>query len=331
MRPWLWMPATVAHCLSSYALRIYGKMQPFQTLTWSPLSWQGLDFTNRLGLAGGIDKDALDLKAWWTLGPGFVEVGTVTPQPQPGHRGYRMGRDTPKQAIWNRMGFPSRGVEFVAEQLQGLYRPHFTPIFVNVGKNATTPLEKASQDYIYCMKRLAGKADTFVVNLSSPNTAGLRELLKPANLRAFLEELGRERQEYGNAPIILKVSPDMAENELADVLDTSLKCGIQGWILTNSSSMIRDGLKFPNEGGVSGKPLASTSKRFLQQTIAHLGTRRKGQLIVSVGGVITPNDVFERIDLGADLVQVYSALVFAGPFFFRQVADFASTRLGVLQ
>lgn len=330
-KPWLWLPAGLAHSLSPWALHLYGQLQEPQTLTWSPFTWRGLEFNNRLGLAGGADKDATGVEAWWTFGPGFVEIGTITPQPQPGNSGKRIGRDVKNGAIWNRLGFPSKGVEYVAARLKKLYQPRFTPIFANVGKNATTPLERAQDDYLICMRKLRGMVDAFIINVSSPNTAGLRDLLKPVNLEPFLSSIVQENQQYKQGqwttPVLLKVSPDMSEDDLAVMLDTSLKCGIDGWILTNSSVELRDGLKFPKEGGVSGQPLSATAKRFLAQTVAHLGDRKGDRMLISVGGVMCSEDVFERLSMGADLVQVYSALILHGPHFFRDVADQATRKV----
>ncbi|MGE0763671.1 MAG: quinone-dependent dihydroorotate dehydrogenase [Bdellovibrionales bacterium] len=331
MRPWLWLPAGLAHRLSPWALQVYSQIKPLQTLTWSPFVWRDLEFTNRLGLAGGADKDGVNVQAWWTFGPGFLEIGTITPQPQPGNSGKRIDRDVKNSAVWNRLGFPSRGVEFVASRLKQLYQPRFTPIFANVGKNATTPLERAHEDYMACMRKLRGLVDAFIINISSPNTQGLRDLLKPENLQPFLSSIIEDNRQYtrgqSHTPILLKVSPDMSEDDLAQVLDTSLKVGLDGWVLTNSSIDLRQGLNFPKEGGVSGKPLSATAKRFLGQTVAHLGERRGDRLLISVGGVMTPDDVFERLDMGADLVQVYSALVMSGPKFFREVADHAAIKV----
>jgi dihydroorotate dehydrogenase len=260
MRPWLLLPASWAHSIGPIALNFYGRLRPFQRLTWSPFTWNHLTFQNRLGIAGGVDKDATQVQAWWSLGTGFLEIGTVTPRPQPGHSGKRLGRDCGNEAVWNRLGFPSRGVEFVAQQLEKLPRPRFTPLFANVGKNKDTPLEKAHEDYIACIRRLHGLADGFVINLSSPNTAGLRDLLKPEYLTKFLEPIigaNRSVQNGGSrTPLLLKVSPDLSLTDLAQVLDTSERLGVDGWVLTNSSQGLREGLAFPPEGGVSGRPLA---------------------------------------------------------------------------
>jgi dihydroorotate dehydrogenase len=240
----------------------------------------------------------------------------VTPRPQPGNTPPVVARDLARRALWNRMGFPSRGADVVQRRLQALASPRPTPLFANIGKNAATPLEAAADDYIDLLRRLRGLVDGFVVNISSPNTKGLRDLLQPERLTDFLRPLVAERRE----PLLLKISPDLDDEDLARVLTISHDLGIDGWILTNTSQGLREGLSFPKEGGVSGSPLAARSTDVLRRSLALLGARRAGKLIVSVGGVMSPADVRERLALGADLVQVYSALIFEGPYFFRKVA-----------
>lgn len=331
MKPWLWLPPGWAHRLSPLALRAYGSVMPYQTLSWGSFTWQGIEFTNPLGIAGGVDKDGRSVADWWTLGPGFLEIGTITPRPQVGNTDQpRLLRDVSAQAIWNKMGFPSQGVESVIKRLKGIYQPRFTPIFANIGKNAATPLENAVDDYLACIHLLNGLVDAFVINISSPNTQGLRDLLVPDRLRRFLEPLasgrssavGRRASDV-NTPLLLKISPDVSRAQLEEVLLVSIENGVEGFVLTNSSSEIRDKLEFPSEGGVSGQPLAERAKEFLQVAVETLGEKRSGKLLISCGGVLTPDDVFERLKMGADLVEVYSALVFHGPFFFRRVAQLA--------
>ncbi|MBX7230541.1 MAG: quinone-dependent dihydroorotate dehydrogenase [Bdellovibrionales bacterium] len=329
MRPWLWMPTSWSHKLSPLAINLYGRMWDYQTLTWMPFSWRGLDFTNRLGIAGGVDKNATQIGGWWSLGAGFVEIGTVTPLAQAGNMGKRVDRDIPAQALWNRLGFPSLGVDYVAEKLANIYKPHFTPIFANIGKNQATPLELAHEDYTRCINKLHGLVDAFVINISSPNTKGLRNLLDEKYLENFLKFIKEKLPQGFATPLLLKLSPDMTIQELEVVLNVSLLQGIEGWILTNtsSSSNSRKNLSFPEEGGVSGRPISEVSRGFLKSTMDILGDRRSGKLIVAVGGVLSEEDVFDRIDLGADLVQVYSSLVFNGPFFFRKVNDYAHLKV----
>lgn len=324
MRPWLWLSPALAHKLSPSVLNgmaLLGCRRPPQ---WKAWNWRGLQFPNRLGIAGGVDKDARNVQAWWNLGAGFLEVGTITPRPQPGNAPPVVDRDSDQEALWNRLGFPSQGVARVKRRLLKLPKPHLTPIFANIGKNATTSLEEAHRDYIELMIELAGVVDGFVINISSPNTKGLRELLKPSRLRDFLAPILKARPEDGS-PILLKLSPDMTEEEMAGVLNISFELNIDGWVLTNTSQGLREGLRFPEEGGVSGRPLSHLSLELLKRTLKLLGPRREGKLIVSVGGVMSPEDVATRLAAGADLVQVYSALIFEGPFFLRKVAKWQQT------
>lgn len=286
---------------------------------WRPFTWRGLQFPNRLGIAGGVDKDARNVEAWWSLGSGFVEVGTITPRPQSGNPPPVVDRDVSHRAIWNRLGFPSQGLEAAEKRLRQLKRPFPAPLFANVGKNATTPLAEAHKDYALLLERLKPWVDGFVINISSPNTKGLRDLLEPDRLREFLHS-SLASLKGDRPPILLKLSPDMKDDETARVLDLSIEAGIDGWIISNTSQSIREGLPFPDEGGVSGSPLAARSKQLLQHVIQLLGPRKKDRLLISVGGVLSAADVQERLDMGADLVQCYAALIFEGPRFFRQVA-----------
>lgn len=330
MQPWLWLPARLTHKLAPFALSFYGQRHPFQTLTWKSMTWRGLHFPNRLGLAAGVDKNADNISDWWTLGPGFVEIGTVTPKAQNANPGKVVDRDEQRFALWNRLGFPSVGAKKVRQRVERLKWPHFTPVFINVGRNRTTPNDKAAEDYVSVMLEFKDCADAFVINISSPNTQGLRDLQKPETLRAFLKsildkvhvEIPREKM-----PILLKLSPDLTEDELRSALDVSLDCNIDGWILTNTTLSRETGMTFPQEGGVSGKPLTSKSERMLEVAVAHLSAEaREGRILISCGGVMTPEDVFKRIDMGADLVQCYTALIYRGPFFFREVQEAATDR-----
>ncbi|MGE0527214.1 MAG: quinone-dependent dihydroorotate dehydrogenase [Bdellovibrionales bacterium] len=319
LRPWLWLPPALAHKLSPVVLSGLDRVARASPPEWEPLAWRDLHFPNRLGIAGGVDKDARNVRAWWTLGAGFVEVGTVTPQPQPGNTPPVVDRDQSQAALWNRLGFPSQGLPRVRARLETLRRPFLTPVFANIGKNASTPLERAQDDYVELLRGLRGLVDGFVINISSPNTKGLRELLQPDRLRGFLEPIVSSLPQQ-HEPILLKLSPDMNTEELGRVLEISEELGLDGWILTNTSQGLREGLSFPKEGGVSGRPLAPLAKEMLRTTLGLLGSRRQRKLVISVGGVMSGADVRERLALGADLVQAYSALIFEGPYFFRKVA-----------
>jgi len=233
VKPWLFLPAPLSYKLGHLAIRTYGHFKPYKTLTWSPFSWKDLEFTNPLGIAGGVDKDAETLRDWWSFGTGFVEVGTVTPKPQKILDSPNLDRDVKTLAVWNKMGFPSKGVDYVKQRLQSLSRPHFTPVFVNIGKNRDTPMEEAYKDYVTCLEKLSGLADVFVVNISSPNTKGLRDLLKPDNFRKFLKPIIEKNNELVSTetmgrptPLLVKLSPDLLEEELKPVLETGLELGV---------------------------------------------------------------------------------------------------------
>lgn len=326
-KPWLWFSPKISHGLSPLILQIFGSFRDYQTFTWKPFNWRSLEFTNPLGVAGGLDKNAHLVKHLWTLGVGFVEVGTITPKPQGPNPGKIIGRDNKQQALWNKMGFPNRGAKSAMRHLKALKSPHFTPIFVNVGKNRNTPNEKAHEDYLHVIDMLREYADVFVINISSPNTTDLRELLKPSNLKNFLTPVLNAKEKEGRTvPMLLKLSPDLAEDELYSALDVSYELGIDGWILTNTTTTRTLSLPFPKDGGVSGRPLYDISKKILEKSVKHLGDRRRDKLIVSVGGVLTPEDVCERLEMGANLVQTYSAVVFSGPFFFRDTFEYAKRK-----
>jgi dihydroorotate dehydrogenase len=325
--PWLWLPAQIAHDISPSLLRWAGPLLRGGPSRWSPTEFLHLKFPNPLGVAGGVDKNAENVTAWGRLGAGFIEVGTVTPRPQKANLGPLLDRDVPRLAVWNRLGFPSQGLDQVARNLERTYPRRLCPIFVNVGKNRDTPLEEAYSDYVQCFHRLVPWADAFVVNISSPNTARLRELLTPAHFRPFMEkimnslELARQTYRLENGPVLLlKLSPDLDAATLEYILDVSCELGVHGWIVANTTLQRPGGVSFPLEGGLSGAPLRPLAEKCLADVLRILGPRRKGKLLVSAGGVMSNEDVAIRLNMGADLVQVYSALIFKGPFFFRQIA-----------
>lgn len=323
---WLYLPPNLAHSLAPLGLQLMAAFRDSKVERWLPFEWRGLEFHNRLGIAGGVDKDGDRIEDWWTFGPGFIEVGTVTPEPQGPNDGRIFDRDLRRRALWNRMGFPGSGAWRVRENLRDLPAQRLTPIFVNIGKNRSTPNELAARDYAECMRIIGDLADAYVVNISSPNTTGLRELFKPENFRPFLKTVIDARDAYmrRKAPLLLKLSPDLSDADLIAVVEQSNALGVDGWIATNTTLTREPGMVFPSEGGVSGQPLKETSRRALLRIMDILGARRGDKLIVSVGGVMTSGDVKERLDLGADLVQVYSTLVFEGPGFFTRVAQFMS-------
>jgi dihydroorotate dehydrogenase, subfamily 2 len=320
LKPWLLLPPQWAHDLSPFALPLYSLLHGRKTPEWRSFNWQGLEFKNPVGIAGGVDKNAENISQWWNLGCGFVEIGTVTPRSQSANPGKIMDRDMNLQAMWNKMGFPSHGAEEVFYNL-AFYGPNYrTPIFVNIGKNRTTSNKDAVNDYIYLIDKFRPLADAYVVNISSPNTAGLRELQSRENLRNLLAPLIDRVSHFEPTPILVKLSPDMPEDLLAETVQNCADIGVNGLVLTNTTLGRPANCHFPNEGGLSGAPLRLLSRRALEIAVQSLGNKRKDMLLVSVGGVMSPEDVFERLQMGADLVQIYSALIFHGPHFLLDVA-----------
>lgn len=328
MKPWLWIPAKLAHDLSPYAIEFYSKIfGSTKTPVWSPFNYKNLVFKNRIGIAGGVDKNADLLVAWESLGCGFLEVGTVTPVAQKPNAGKIIDRDLESKSLWNKMGFPSAGADEVFYNVRNFKEHSKTPVFINIGKNRTTENSKAHEDYIFLLGHFKSVADAFVVNISSPNTSGLRDLAKKENLDLFLVPLMNAAKELQiTQPILIKISPDLEESDLRSILQVSLSHSIDGFILTNTTLSRKNLNKYPAEGGASGQPVAELSKRALKIAVQTCSEEKTKKLIISAGGVMTASDVFERIELGADLVQVYTALIYEGPGFFRKVSHFAEQR-----
>lgn len=319
---WKYLPAGWAHRLAPLGLSYYASKMPDESPVWMPLSWKGLNFPNRLGIAGGVDKNAEHLKIWQKLGVGFIEVGTVTPYSQGANPGKILDRDWNAKNLWNRMGFPNHGADEVYFNLFNEKSHLKIPVFVNIGKNRSRPNSEAEVDYFYLADRFNKLADAFVVNVSSPNTQGLRELQTPEFLKKLIQ--GIQKQAAGK-PILIKLSPDMTEEDFRQSIEACAEAGCSGFILTNTTLSRPNSCEFPKEGGLSGKDLADLSKKHLVKAIEILGAKRSEFLLISVGGVLTADEVKERIHLGADLVQTYSALVFEGPGFFRQTAKRMTT------
>lgn len=314
---WKFLPARLAHEMApiglSIAAEIWGEEKPKE---WNPLVWKGLHFPNRIGVAGGVDKNAEQGLHWQRLGAGFIEIGTVTPEPQEANPGKIIGRDWKKKNLWNKMGFPNEGAKLTRLSLERWRADLKIPLFINLGKNRWTPEDKAAVDYQIVMTEFYSSVDGFVVNVSSPNTTGLRDLQKSQQLKALcsaLVPLARGK------PVLVKLSPDMDEEGLRDSLSAALEAGVSGFVLTNTTLSRPEYCEFPKEGGLSGQSLNATSKIQLERTLRHLGSRRQGLLVVSTGGIMNLEDVKERLAMGADLVQVYSALVFEGPRFFQKL------------
>ena len=291
----------------------------------------GLDFANPIGLGAGLDKQGTAVPAWGALNFGFAEIGTVTPRPQPGNPKPRLFRLPADQAVINRFGFNSEGAEAVARNLtEAMGGPrkgghgagpaeagHYvrTRLGINVGKNKETPNDAAADDYVASIEALHRFADYFVVNVSSPNTAGLRALQDQASLRPLLEQcVAAARRASGRLiPVLVKVSPDMTDDELVRSVDAALEGGALGVIATNTT-LSREGLRTTahvgEAGGLSGVPLRQRSNNACRVLCRHLQRRVP---IVGVGGIFTADDAYERIRAGASLIQIYTALIYEGP------------------
>ena len=276
----------------------------------------GLKFKNPVGLAAGFDKDARLYKELSNFGFGFIEIGTLTPKPQPGNDKKRLFRLKEDEAIINRMGFNNGGVEEAVERLR---RNNGVLIGGNIGKNKITPNEQAGEDYRICFEALFPYVDYFVVNVSSPNTPNLRELQDKEPLTALLNDLQqRNEQKPVSKPILLKIAPDLTDSQLLDIIDIVKETGIAGVIATNTT-ISREGLVSENKaetGGLSGKPLrkrATEVIRFLSEK------SNKAFPIIGVGGIHSAEDAIEKLDAGASLVQLYTGFIYEGPQLIRDI------------
>ena len=275
----------------------------------------GLTFKNPVGLAAGFDKNADYIEQMSKLGFGFIEIGTVTPKPQPGNDKPRMFRLVNDEALINRMGFNNQGADVAAGRLKHLKEKNGVIIGGNIGKNKVTPNEEAVNDYIYCFNSLFDYVDYFVVNVSSPNTPGLRDLQEKEPLKKILNKL----QDLNNAkaspkPILLKIAPDLTDSQLDDIVEIVQDTKIAGVIATNTT-ISREGLySDPNlvkeAGGVSGKPLTKRST----EVIKYLSDKsNKAFPIIGVGGIHSAADAIEKLNAGASLIQIYTGFIYEGP------------------
>ncbi len=309
------LPLEAAHAIGLRALQIglgrfvVGDTREQRRPILSQRIW-GLDFVNPIGLAAGFDKEARVPDAMRRLGFGFVEIGTVTPRPQPGNPRPRLFRLDQDRAVINRLGFNSGGLDGVAARLSGRRRSGI--LGVNLGKNRDSP--DAAADYAEGIRRMAGLADYLVVNISSPNTPGLRDLQGRAALASLLRRLLDARAQTGcPAPLLLKIAPDLTAGECSDIAEVALDAGIDGLIVANTTVARPAELvsRYAGEpGGLSGRPLFAPSTAVLAQ----MRRLTRGRLpLIGVGGVASAADAYAKIRAGASLVQLYTALVFDGP------------------
>jgi len=266
----------------------------------NPRTFFGLRFRTPIGIAAGFDKNAQLMPFLAALGFGFLEVGTVTLRPQPGNPRPRLFRGP--EALINRMGFNNDGADAIAARLRAWERT--VPLFVNVGKNRDVPLEAAVENYVECYRRVAPYADAAVLNLSSPNTPGLRDLQKPEHLLVLLEAVRSVR----SGPILIKIAPDLDDAQIAEISDLCARLA-DGMICTNTTLV--------EGGGLSGKPLREKSTSVLSKVRTRVGAEYP---LVGVGGVFTKDDVREKIEAGANLVQLYTSFVYEGPMIAKRLA-----------
>ena len=292
-------------------------LRPFQPEP-KPTTVFGVTFPNPIGLAAGFDKNGVALPAWAALGFGFVEIGTVTAQAQPGNPKPRIFRFPEQQALINRLGFNNEGADAVAQRLRNLRdagRWPRVPVGINLGKSKATPMEGAAEDYLYSLRRLREFADYVVLNVSSPNTPGLRALQEQDALEALLRAItsGNER---GEKPILLKIAPDLALTDLESVLAVCERHGIAGIVATNTTldhSVIQP--EMDQAGGLSGPPVREKSTAFVR------AIRERSQLpIIGVGGIDDGPSACEKLEAGAQLLQVYTGFIYRGPALLREIA-----------
>jgi dihydroorotate dehydrogenase len=311
------------------AVRLAGEIRPVNELLryiynapHHPVQAFGMSFINPIGLAAGYDKDGLGWRGLASLGFGHIEIGTVTPKPQPGNPRPRLFRLPKERALINRMGFPGMGSEFVLQQIS---KPRLKNLVVgvNIGKNKDTPLETAFQDYLYLLRFFANHADYLTINVSSPNTVGLRQLQERQALDQLLRQLNAEREQISQKathriPILVKLSPELTDAQLNDAVDVILVNHIDGVIATNTT-ISRDGVKSEKaheEGGLSGVPL-------FERSLTMVGKIQKytnGKLpVIGAGGISDTSGVQRMMDAGAVLVQIYTGLVYQGPGLVKSI------------
>jgi dihydroorotate dehydrogenase len=310
-----------AHAATLRLLQLLGGLPPLATALRKSLAGEkanpvevfGITFPNRVGLAAGYDKDGLGWRGLAALSFGHIEIGTVTPQPQPGNPRPRVFRLTEDNALINRLGFPSRGANFVAHRLGGP-RPAGLVLGVNLGINKTTPLERAAQDYLSLMRIFSPLVDYLVLNVSSPNTPGLRQL----QMRNYLDDLLSQLVKEKNKPLLIKLSPDLSSAELDETLGVILDHKLDGVVATNTTTerpLLHS--QFSGEkGGLSGAPLKQRST----EMVSRIYKLTQGRLpIIAVGGIFSANDTKSALDAGATLVQLFTGLIYRGPGLVKEI------------
>jgi dihydroorotate dehydrogenase len=326
-----------AHGLSIRAMASAGAVAPvrsalaapFKVHGAEPVEALGLVFPNRVGLAAGYDKDGEAWRGLASLGFGHIEVGTITPRPQPGNPKPRVFRLVDHRSVINRMGFPGRGAAYVASRLKKS-RPPGLILGANIGKQKETSLEDAVHDYEELMDVFAPLADYLAINISSPNTPGLRRLQERGFLEGLLGRLAHRRDELSKSlekpvPVLVKLAPDLDRDQLRTAVDVIAEAGLDGIIATNTT-IGRHGLDHPlasEEGGLSGAALTEISTEIIRRIADQL----EGSLpIIGVGGIMSPQDATAKLDAGATLVQLYTGLIYEGPGLVKRIVEGLSSQ-----
>jgi len=317
-----------AHELSLNGLNMLYKFKLIKLLfgktKLKPVNVMGINFTNRVGLAAGLDKDGEYFKALSKCGFGFVEIGTVTPQAQDGNEKPRLFRLVDAEAIINRMGFNNKGVDNLLDNVK---RSGFKGVLgINIGKNKNTSEDNAVEDYLICLEKVYGHADYVTINISSPNTPGLRDLQFGETLKTLLRDLKFKQRELTQqqdryVPLVVKVAPDMSDEEIQVLAKTFIEFSIDGVIVSNTT-ISREGVEnlsnADQQGGLSGRPLKDKADHSLQVMVSYLDNKIP---VIAVGGISSAEDAENKIKLGASLVQIYTGFIYQGPKLVHECAE----------
>ena len=320
------LDAEHAHELTLATFKNFPKLAtaPFASkAATAPVELMGLRFPNRVGLAAGLDKNGECIEAWERLGFGFIEVGTVTPRPQPGNPKPRMFRLPQHQAIINRLGFNNKGVDYLLTRIE---ETDYSGILgINIGKNFDTPIENAADDYLICLRKVHAAASYITVNISSPNTKNLRDLQDEERLNDLLRQIQAEREKLAQAqgarkPLLVKIAPDITEGQIEHIARAARQFGLDGLIATNTTvtrPQLDGEILAQQQGGLSGAPLRELADATLKRLRAEVGP---GFALVGVGGITCLADAQAKRRAGADLVQIYTGFIYQGPALVRACA-----------
>lgn len=321
------LDAEVSHDLTLNSLKLLQKLNIFSVIPAksqprAEVKCFGLTFPNPVGLAAGLDKNADCIPAWDCMGFGFIEIGTVTPRPQPGNAKPRLFRLPKNQAIINRMGFNNKGVDYLIERVKQYPVSH--PLGINIGKNKDTPLNEAANDYLQCFAKVYPYADYVVVNLSSPNTPGLKSLQHGVMLKNIIQPLKNAQSNLSEkfskyVPLLVKISPDLYIDEIKEIVNDLINLQVDGVIATNTTTQRPKAITDVNvkeEGGLSGDPLFQVSTEMVKVIYQQAG---EALPIIAVGGIMTPTQAKEKLSAGAKLIQLYSGFIYQGPSLIQSI------------